>query len=154
MNQSLLIITFLAGVDPVSSLRTSSTSSELTVRAAGSRYPQPAPSQTSPSGSRGRSSSTSAAAATTKQTRATPTRSCSARGTCWSTPLLWCLVYVRFLSSNQYSIIHFQKILSPAMTCDEDPDKGDNSAVEAYIWDNSKIFSTNITITCPVGKLA
>ena len=39
------------------------------------------------------------------------------------------------------------------MTCDEDPDKGDNSAVEAYIWDNSKIFTTNITITCPVGKI-
>ena len=39
------------------------------------------------------------------------------------------------------------------MTCDEDPDKGDNSAVEAYIWDNSKIFTTNITITCPVGKM-
>ena len=39
------------------------------------------------------------------------------------------------------------------MTCDEDPDKGDNSAVEAYIWDNSKIYTTNITITCPVGKI-
>ena len=39
------------------------------------------------------------------------------------------------------------------MTCDEEPDKGDNSAVEAYIWDNSKIFTTNITITCPVGKI-
>ena len=46
----------------------------------------------------------------------------------------------------------FTKIVFPAMTCDEDPDKGDNSAVEAYIWDNSRIFTTNITITCPVGK--
>ena len=89
-----LMNTILAGVDPVSCLTTRSTSSELIVRAAGLRYLQPAQSQTSPSESQGQSSCTSVATATTNPTSPTLTRSCSARGTCLSTPLLSSLAYV------------------------------------------------------------
>ena len=38
------------------------------------------------------------------------------------------------------------------MTCEEEPDLGDSAGIESYSWDDSYLFSTNITYSCPFGQ--
>ena len=45
-----------------------------------------------------------------------------------------------------------QALFVPAMECEDTPDIGDNSGAAWYIWDDLKLYDTQIYVSCSIGK--